>query len=141
VIEFGMLTETLEFVVVPSEIVNGLGAAPLNVTVHDDEFGATTVAGEQPRPESVGLLLAIVTVDPLATPAIPDPSGAATTGLRMETGDELLEGEFDTVKSTFASTPSEIVLVFKLYNTHIYCPVAIVLQFAALPPEVAAGPS
>jgi hypothetical protein len=135
-----MLTETLELVVAPSRIVKALGAAAVSVTVHDDEFGATMVAGEQARPESVGLLLAIVTVDPLPTPVIPDPSGAAATGLRIEIEEEVLEGEFDTVKSTFASTPSEIVLEFRLYNKHIYCPAAIMLQLAVLPPELADGP-
>ena len=138
-IELGILTETPELVVAPSEMVNGFDAAPLSVTVHDDEFGATMVAGVQVRPESVGLPT-IVTAEPLPTPEIPDPSGAAATGLRIETAEELLDGEFDTVKSTFASTPSEIVLEFRLYNTHIYCPGAIVLQLAALPLELADDP-
>jgi hypothetical protein len=134
-----MLTETLELVIVPSEIVIGFGAAPLSVTMHDDELGATMVAGVQVRPESVGLLT-MATVDPLATPEIPDPSGADATGAEIDTGEELLEGEFDTVNSTFTRTPSESVLVFRLYNTHTYCPAVIVLQLAALPLELADGP-
>src|SRR2546421_434482 len=120
-----MLKETPELLVPPNETVNWLWAAPLSVTVHDDELGATMVAGEQARPVGGGLLT-IATVDPLATAVIPDPFGSAATGLRSETEEEVLEGEFDTVKMTLASTPSEIALVFRLYITHISCPAVTV---------------
>ena len=88
-----------------------------------------------------GVLVLMVTVDPLEIAGTASPAPEAATGLTIETADEVLVVEAEIVRFTFASTPLGTVLVSIPETRQTYRPAVAVLHDRVLFTELPAEPS